>query len=407
MSKIQEYAATLFALLEHDENDMDLTNTTPPDQDQAILEKTADIDVHTLVHSNPLMDLEFLSPEEQADLQDMIQNMDPTRTEEVEEPHDRDTYIPIFPRRYVERLVAPYDAMMWRIPNLNQLAPISLPMWQHWVNANVDKLAECHDRAIRGVFETPLFPATAVTMLAWPMNIFKSPKYKCVELALIKVRQDYVTDSTQPGNHKHNFWNWHRPYIRCQCTHKSGCKGELLWFDHGIWYILSHLGEFFTASTPQGKLVQFMAFLTHIKGVIKDQITFMYFREFMRDACLELHNNPGIAVLLPQFGPAHGIRMIEKLVRPRTFSDKIIQDCNRNHWNLNDAPGPEEQRRGIFHNQAARGQAPGYGGQTNSTTQRHYARNPGYAPAPGGRPGMNPIRPNYNWGRWAPGPGRN
>ncbi|CAM6104303.1 unnamed protein product [Calypogeia fissa] len=338
--KLQEFAATLFALLEHDENDVlkaskmsrqidkvlnnDPTNTIPPDQELIAPERTADI--QALVHSNPLMDLEFLSPEEQADLQDLIQNMDHGVTEEVEEPHDGDTYIPIFPRRHVERLVAPYDAMMWRIPNLNQLAPISLDMWQHWVNATTDEMAECCDRAIRGVFESPLFPATAVTMLAWPMNIFKSPKYKCVELALIKVRQDYVTDSTRPTNHKQNFWNWHRPYIRCQCSHKSGCKGELLWFDHGIWYILNHLGEFFSANTPQGKLVQFMAFLTHIKGVVKDQITFMYLREFMRDACLELHNNPEIAVLLPQFGQAHGIRMIEKMVRPGTFSDKIAQD---------------------------------------------------------------------------------
>ncbi|CAM6082422.1 unnamed protein product [Calypogeia fissa] len=170
LSKLQEFAATLFALLEHDENDVleaskmsrqidkvlnnDQTATAPPDQDQMPLETTAAADIQNLVHSNPLMDLEFLSPEEQADLQDMIQNMDPPGTEEVEEPHDRDTYIPIFPRRYVERLVAPYDAMMWRIPNLNQLAPILLTMWQHWVNANVDELAECHDRAIRGVFES-------------------------------------------------------------------------------------------------------------------------------------------------------------------------------------------------------------------------------------------------------------
>ncbi|CAM6082421.1 unnamed protein product [Calypogeia fissa] len=148
-----------------------------------------------------------------------------------------------------------------------------------------------------------------------------------------------------------------------------------------------------------------MAFLTHIRGVVKDQITFMYLREFMRDACLELHNNPGTAVLLPQFGPAHGICMVEKMVRPGTFSDEIIQDRNRNRWNLNDAPGPEEQRRGIFQNQAARGLAQGHGSRTNP--RRYYARNPGYAPAPVGHPGNNPLRPNYNRGRPAPGQGRN
>ncbi|CAM6082324.1 unnamed protein product [Calypogeia fissa] len=150
-----------------------------------------------------------------------------------------------------------------------------------------------------------------------------------------------------------------------------------------------------------------MAFLMHIRGVVKDQITFMYLRDFMRDACLELHNNPNAVMLLPQFGPAHGIRMIEKMVRPGTFSNEFIQDRNRNRWNLNDAPGPEEQRRGIFWNQAARGNAPGYGGRTNSNTRRHYARNPGYAPAPAGRPGNNPICPNYNRGRPGPGQGRN
>ncbi|CAM6104314.1 unnamed protein product [Calypogeia fissa] len=422
LGKLQEFVATLFALLEHDEEDVmearkmsrqidkvlnnDHNVPTPPDQDQNTPEKAAEVDIHTLVHSNPLMDLEFLSPKEQADLQDMIQNMEPADTEEVDGPHAGDTYIPIFPQRFVKHMVAPFDAMMWRIPNLNQLAPISMPMWQHWVNASVDELAECHDRAIRGVFESPLFPATAVTTLAWPMNIFKSPKYKCVELALIKVRQDYVTDSTRPANHKQNFWNWHRPYICCQCTHKSGCKGELLWFDHGIWYILNHLSEFFTAATSQGKLIQFMAFLTHIRGVVKDQITFMYLREFMRDACLELHNDLGMAVLLPQFGQAFGIHMIEKMVCPGSFLDDIIQDRNRNRWNLNDAPGPDEQRRGVFCNRAARGQAQGYGGRTNSNTRQHYACHPGYAQPPAGFPGPNPVRPNHHRGRPAPGQGR-
>lgn len=59
--------------------------------------------------------------------------------------------MPFYPAWHIEWEVSAMNAMMWRIPNVNHLAPISVDMWQYWAFLTPKEIQARHANAIRGV----------------------------------------------------------------------------------------------------------------------------------------------------------------------------------------------------------------------------------------------------------------
>lgn len=89
--------------------------------------------------------------------------------------------------------------------------------------------------------------------------------------------------------------------------------------------------------------MQFLVFLSSAKEVVKDHITFLYTRQFMVDGGLELYDIP-LATILPSDGNANGIRHIEKLLKPTTFSTEDSKPSVKRKFHLNSFLGPHLDR---------------------------------------------------------------
>lgn len=125
-------------------------------------------------------------------------------------------------------------AMMWHIPNINHLALISVDMWEYWAFLTPKEIQACPANAIRGVSQT----GKQYAVSRWHMKLFRSPKYTCTGELQIKIQGDFIIDKTRPKDHNSKIWNYHRPFFRCQCGSKEHCKGQILWVDHVVWYMI-------------------------------------------------------------------------------------------------------------------------------------------------------------------------
>lgn len=222
-------------------------------------------------------------------------------------------FIPLNPPCFIEWESSRVDYCMWRIPNINNLAPISIDMWRSWASLSTNDIKLCQANALRGFSWIETSPPITT---CWPMTVFGAPKYKCHVAAGAKIRGNFVTDTSQIAHqHKTKFWNWHMPFLRCSCnsTLKGGCTGQIVWFDHAVWYIINHLELFFNASSIQGRLVLMMSFLGgEARHIALDQVAFLFIWQFIFEAMHEQIAEP-LATLLKAYGDAKGARIVEML----------------------------------------------------------------------------------------------
>ncbi|CAM6098860.1 unnamed protein product [Calypogeia fissa] len=117
-------------------------------------------------------------------------------------------------------------------------------------------------------------------------------------------------------------------------------------------------------SLIQGRLVLLIKFLSgDARKMVLDQISFIYLRQFMTEAAMELVAHPEER-FLTKYGDSKGIRTIEALFKPGSFSDKteklapeITQTIN-----LNTTPKVAPRRKGLFaNNTPCTGRGRGFG----------------------------------------------
>ncbi|CAM6082399.1 unnamed protein product [Calypogeia fissa] len=309
-----------------------------------------------------------------------------------EEQAAGEPYVPVLPPRYIEWECAKEDGCMWKIKNINNLAPISIAMWQAWGTVSDAEVLQCRDRALNAVTISDKPP---VFVSQWPMTAFGPPKYKCQVVAGAKVKGQLDTKNSRLKDHKSKMWNWQRPFFQCSCYFKPACKGQLIWLDHAVWYMLHHLDSFFNASSIQGRLVMFIKFLSgDARCMVLDHIAFLYVREFLIEATQELIDHPEDR-FFAQYESSCGLRMVEALVKPGMFLEKqenVRTGSNKKRLNLNAQPSTAARRRGIYANPTL---VPGLGRGGPSRAPN--------APLTRNLPGNNNGRARLNRGKTLPG----
>lgn len=63
---------------------------------------------------------------------------------------------------------------------------------------------------------------------------------------------------------------------------KELCDSKMIWFDQGLWHMLTHLDKFFKEVVIAPKFMDFIHFLTEkAKDLVLDHITFIFIRELI------------------------------------------------------------------------------------------------------------------------------
>ncbi|CAM6103462.1 unnamed protein product [Calypogeia fissa] len=309
-------------------------------------------DLSCSIRNNPLLDLTWLTKDELIEMNVAIYVVDcsPILTDGTEEVITGEPYVPVLPPRHIEWECSKEDGCMWKIKNINNLAPISIAMWQPWGTVSDVEVLQCRDRALNAVTIADK-PHVFVSLL--PMSAFGPPKYKCQVAAGAKVKGQLDTKNSRLKDHKSKMWNWQHPFFRCSCYFKPACKGQLIWLDHAVWYMLHHLEGFFTASSIQGRFVMLIKFLSgDARRMVLDHIAFLYVREFIIEATQELIEHPEER-FFAQYASSCGLRMVEAMVKPGSFSERSTfaqTGSNRKRLNLNTQPSNAPKSRGIYAN---------------------------------------------------------
>jgi hypothetical protein len=228
--------------------------------------------------------------------------------------------IPFIPHRSVEDQVAVKSHRCWGLSNINLLAPITINMWKTWscmTKEEVDGLEVHTIHSIGLLREAHDIPN------GFPLSTFD--RQKCASTNVkVHTKQYLQTGFVRNEKYSSSLWNCQRPYIRCTCSQNalSGCRGDVMWFDHSVWYMLNNLELFFDNELPT-LVAKFGAFLVWIRDAariaVKYQITFAFSRAMMVEASIEFAADP-TAKLLPEYKDAAGARQIERLIKPAAFS---------------------------------------------------------------------------------------
>ncbi|KAL3687337.1 hypothetical protein R1sor_013646 [Riccia sorocarpa] len=255
-------------------------------------------DISSQLKANPLIDFNFFSEDEKANVEEGIDNLNSSAAEEVASMNgDGDPFIPTDTPRTVEYRVSEKHRMMWKCCNMNNLAPITLDMWAKFVNLSEGEISACRNNAINGNI-----PAKVIAMKdTLKMALFRD-KYSCTETVSVRIKVNVVTDSNRLPKHKALLWNWMRPYLRCN------------------W---------------------------EAQAVVMAQYAFMHARQLMIETTMEVFADPTKGTL-PEHGEANGVGLIERLIKPAVFSDTLISNQihnagrkrtrQNNSINLNSAP---------------------------------------------------------------------
>ncbi|KAL3686412.1 hypothetical protein R1sor_008986 [Riccia sorocarpa] len=282
-------------------------------------------DVPTQVKNNPLISFDHFTEEEKSAYTNQLDNFSMTQASDLAANFDAgDPFVPVDTPRTVEYRVSEKSGMMWRISNMNNLSPISLDMWVKFANVSDAELKRCEQDAKQGSMVAKIHTLRD----SIKMSSFRD-KYKCPEVATVRIKMNLATDSSRVPKHKVLMWNWLRPYLRCGYKNsfgKQGCIGEVCWFDHAVWYILNHLEDFFPHGSLTARYMAFLIFLgSDARNAVLAQCTFIFARRLMIEAAVEFFVDP-TAQLLPQHGDLPGVRTIERLIKPACFSDGIITE---------------------------------------------------------------------------------
>ncbi|KAL3684852.1 hypothetical protein R1sor_002874 [Riccia sorocarpa] len=309
--------------------------------------ETACADISSQVRANPMIDFSIFSKEEQANYTESLENLNASAADERALMNaDGDPFIPTDTPRTVEYRVSEKCGMMWKVQNMNNLAPITIDMWSKLVNMSDSELKSCKDNAIHGSI-----PAKMLNLKETIKMAHFRDKYRCSESVSVRIKAMIPTDANRLPKHKMLLWNYLRPYLRCNCKYdpsRRNCKGEIMWLDHAIYYIFNHLSDFFHQSSVQARYMAFLIFLGgEARAAVQAQCSFMYARQLMVETALEVFSDP-TARTLPEHGEANGVRMIERLMKPACFSEAIIskqihggnkkRGRQPNPINLNSAP---------------------------------------------------------------------
>lgn len=282
--------------------------------------------------------------------------------------------VPIIPHRTVEFLVGSKDFKCWTLPNINLLAPISIPMWRMWANVQPEEMEALKMHA---VYNTGHLREGQTIPGAFPLSMFDH--HKC-GVGKIKVhsKQDLQTGVGRGEKHSSAWWNVQRPYLRCVCPKEAttGCRGDIMWFDHAIFFMINNLGIFFGEEFPtlSAKYAAFLTWLTEAAKIgVHHQITFCHARSFMIEAATEYAADP-TAKLLANYPDAPGLRKIERLIKPPSFSaaNPIISS--------NTSPNMFGKRPRF---------SPSNTGSGDSTAQRNTSPSPARSQTRGGRGAYN------------------
>jgi hypothetical protein len=103
---------------------------------------------------------------------------------------------------------------------------------------------------------------------------------------------------------------------------KTGCRGNMIWFDHAIWFMLNNLDRIFYSKYPS-ITAKYGAFLTWTNTVglvvVCMHITFMAYRKLMETTAVELAANP-TNKLQTKYVETSGTRQVERLFKLDNFS---------------------------------------------------------------------------------------
>ncbi|CAM6082485.1 unnamed protein product [Calypogeia fissa] len=325
------------------------------------------------LQNNPHFRMKFFHKEEQVVVKTHIERLDMSQATAKNGLNGGDQYVPVFPARNYEWELAKFGGRCWEAPNLNQLAPINIQMWKNWGTISDADVENCKARALIG-------DAPAKRMLGettWPMNVFSGGKYKCAEPTLVRNRMDLKTGDDRESKHNSKFWNWQRSFFKCDCMaakeKKLSCDAKMMWFDQGIWYMITHLELFFNATDVGGRMMLLLVFLS-IDGreAVLDHITFLFIWEMMIKAMMELYIDPGVTIL-KDYGKTPSVKMIERLIKPKEFTMALLEEeeksknVNKRKIDINNTPvrNTEPARKNMFRNNTPPG---GWGrGRGNST----------------------------------------
>lgn len=228
--------------------------------------------------------------------------------------------VPIIPNRTVEFMVGSKEFKCWALPNINLLAPITIPMWKMWANVQSEEMEALKMHA---VYNTGHLREGHTIPGAFPLSMFDH--HKCgVGKVKVHSKQDLQTGVGRGEKHSSAWWNVQRPYLRCVCPKEAttGCRGDIMWFDHAIFYMINNLGTFFGKEFPtiSAKFTAFLTWLTEAAKIgVHHQITFCHARTFMVEAATQYAKEP-TSKLLAEYPDAPGLRKIERLIKPPTFS---------------------------------------------------------------------------------------
>jgi hypothetical protein len=171
--------------------------------------------------------------------------------------------IPFLPARTVEVRLNSRSHRTWCLNNINLLAPIPISVWKVWANLSDGVVKACEDKALNAKTQTVEGQAIANAFL---LALYE--QHKCTTSAIsVHAKQDVLTCPPRQPQHTSKLWNCRRPYLRCQCSQnaKSGCRGNMIWFDYSIWFMLNNLDCFFDARYPS-LASKFGAFITWISS---------------------------------------------------------------------------------------------------------------------------------------------
>lgn len=194
-------------------------------------------------------------------------------------------------------------------------------MWKTWSHLTDGEMETLRNNAIYG---TGILKEAQLIPHNFPLALFDH--HKCpLPTVRIHTKQHLQTGYGRDTKYTSALWNCQRPYLRCSCKHDSavGCRGEVMWFDHAVFFMINHLGVFFGDDlfpTLPAKFAAFLVWMTEAARIaVRHQVMFTHTREFMCEAALEFASDPE-AKLLSKYPDGQGIRNIIRLIKPAGYS---------------------------------------------------------------------------------------
>lgn len=230
-------------------------------------------------------------------------------------------FVPFTPPRSVEEQLASKGYRCWGLPNINLLAPISINMWKTWAHLTDAELKILRNNVVHG---TGTMKEAQNIPHNFPLALFDHQKCNLPTVRIL-TKQNLQTGFGRDPKHSASLWNCERPYLRCPCKSDAtvGCKGNVMWFDHAVYYMIKHLGIFFQDDlfpTLPSKFAAFLVWMTEAARVaVRHQVVFAFTRQYMCEAALEFTKDPE-AKLLATHPHGQGIRNVIRLIKPTGYS---------------------------------------------------------------------------------------